>query len=91
MLEQIILKTHANIRLIGQEEVAVELLQEDIVESRPLVTQEQAGIRKIRYWLDQPLAVFTVADRSLSRQQLRDELARRFDRFKETQIVLAGK
>jgi peptidoglycan hydrolase CwlO-like protein len=91
MVEQIIPEMHANIRLIAQEEVEIGALQADIEESTAALTDEQKRVKKLRCALETETPQFTFAGVDYSRQQVKEDLARRFDRVKEAEVILAGK
>ena len=89
MVEQIIPELHANIRLIAQEEVEIAALKADIDRSQEQIAEERTCLTRLR----EQLAVHTasLATASSSRARLTQELGRRFERFKEADVVLAGK
>jgi len=92
MLEDIIPEMQANIRLIAQEEVEIAALKTDISQSETSITEERQRIQKIAGTLNgSHLTSYTVGDLHYSRDQVKEELARRFDLFKEAEVVLAGK
>lgn len=91
MVEQIIPEMHANIRLIAQEEVEIGALQADIEESTGALADEQTRMKKLRCALDTETPQFTFAGLNYTRRQVKEDLARRFDRVKEAEIILAGK
>ena len=91
MTEQIIPELQANIRLIAQEEVEIANLKEDIEQSRQNLADEHQRVAKVRRTLDVHQAAYTFGDRRFSREQLTQDLARRFERLKEGQTMIAGK
>lgn len=91
MVEQIIPEMHANIRLIAQEEVEIAGLQADIEESHTSLADEQKRVKKLRCALETDTPQFTFAGLNYSREQVKEDLARRFDRVKEAEVILAGK
>ena len=91
LLEEIIPEMHANIRLIAQEEVEVASLKADIGTSEQSLAEEQIRITKLRGSLEQPQTTYTFAGRNYSRGYVKDDLARRFEHFKECELVLASK
>ena len=91
LLEEIIPEMHANIRLIAQEEVEIESLKSDIQGSTKLLGDEKSRISKLRGKLDMQFASLPLGDRQVSRSELKNDLVRRFDRFKESQLVLESK
>ncbi len=91
LLENIIPEMHANIKLISQEEVEIAALRADIDNSvKPLET-EKIQIQKMTDAMETPLPVLTVNNNKYNRENLKVELVRRFERFKEAQLVLESK
>lgn len=91
LLDQIIPEMHANIRLIAQEEVEIGALEKDIAESRARGDQERERLARQRQMLETPQTVFILADRRYHRSDVVEDLTRRLERVKESQVVLAGK
>lgn len=91
LLDEIIPEMHANLRLVAQEEVELEQLRQDIKGSEENLSQERARVAKLRDMLEVQQASYRVNDRNYSRDQVRDDLSRRFERIKEAEVVLAGK
>lgn len=91
MTEQIIPELHANILLIAQEEVEITALQADIDRSRQHLAEERTRVGKIRAQLDFQQVRYTFGNRQFTREQVTEDLARRFERLKEAQTILAGK
>ncbi|MFC1781583.1 signal peptide-containing protein [Planctomycetota bacterium] len=91
LLEDIIPEMHANIRLIAQEEVEIASLKADIAESEESIDEEKVRIAKLRDALIQPQVQYTYGGREYSRSSVKDDLARRFERFKESELVLTSK
>lgn len=91
LLSEIIPEMHANVKLIAQEEVEIESLKYDIDKSRELVEEQQKKIVKLRNMLDTRQVSFQVSGQDYDRIQVKTDLERRFARFKEAKVVLAGK
>ncbi len=91
LLDDIIPEMHANVRLIAQEEVEVNSLKDDIARHKLAVSDEKVRIRKLRDALSVQQASYTFGSREFSREQLTDDLSRRFEQFKDAEVVLAGK
>ena len=91
LLEDIIPEMHANIRLIAQEEVEVAALKADITKSEENIGEEKARIGKLRNALNVQQAQYYFGDREYPRSYVKEDLANRFERFKESEIVLASK
>ncbi len=91
LLEEIIPEMHANIRLIAQEEVEVAALKVDIAKSEEAVEQEKVKISKLRGALDVQQAQYHFGGKEYPRSYVKEDLANRFERFKEGELVLASK
>ena len=91
LLEEIIPEMHANIRLIAQEEVEVAALKVDIAKSEEAVEQEKVRISKLRGALDVQQAQYHFGGKEYPRSYVKEDLANRFERFKEGELVLASK
>ncbi len=91
LLEEIIPEMHANIRLIAQEEVEIAALKTDITKSQEAMGEEKARITKLRDSLDIQKASYSFGDKEYSRSYVKDDLSNRFERYKESEDVLAGK
>ena len=91
LLEEIIPEMHANVRLIAQEEVEVAALNVDIARSKDSTKEEELRIAKLRGALAEPKAQYCFAGREYPRSYVKEDLANRFERFKESELVLAGK
>ncbi len=92
LLDEIIPEMHANIRLIAQEEVEIAALREDIGRSEEALAAEQQRVAKVRLLLaNEQLASYRVGQLRFTREQLKEDLSRRFEQYKEAEMVLAGK
>ena len=91
LLEDIIPEMHANIRLIAQEEVEVAALKADIAKSEEAIEEEKVRIAKLRNALEVQHATYRFGSKEYPRSYVKEDLANRFERFKESEIVLASK
>jgi hypothetical protein len=91
LVEDILPEMQANVRLIAEEEVEVAALKVDIAKGEKAADEEKVRITKLRDALGQPQAQYCFGDREYSRSYVKEDLARRFERFKESELVLAGK
>jgi BMFP domain-containing protein YqiC len=91
LLDEIIPEMHANIRLIAQEEVEVAALKSEIGKNKEGLTDEQTKIAALRVALEQPKPVYYFAGKDYSRYEVKADLATRFERFKESELVLTSK
>ncbi|TKJ36487.1 MAG: signal peptide-containing protein [Planctomycetes bacterium B3_Pla] len=91
LVEDIIPEMHANVRLIAQEEVEVAALNVDIAKSGKSIDEEKARIAKLRTALAEPRARYCFGGQEYPHSYVKEDLAHRFERFKESELVLAGK
>lgn len=91
MVEEIIPEMHANIRLIAQEEVEVAALKGEIAKGQAALKDEENKIKTLRVALEQPRVEYSFAGRNYGRTEVKEDLAARFERFKESEVVLASR
>ena len=91
LLEGIIPEMHANIRIIAEEEVEISSLSEEIPKSRRRLGQQRAKIEKFSNMLSVERVSYELGGQQYTHREITEELARRFDRFREAEIVLASK
>ncbi|MEN6578504.1 MAG: hypothetical protein ABFD90_19320 [Phycisphaerales bacterium] len=91
MVEEIIPEMHANIRLIAQEEVEVAALKGEIAKGQEALKDEESKIKTLRVALEQPRVEYTFAGRNYGRSEVKTDLAARFERYKDSEMVLASK
>ncbi|HSV98835.1 MAG TPA: hypothetical protein VLI39_01585 [Sedimentisphaerales bacterium] len=91
MVEEIIPEMHANIRLIAQEEVEVAALKGEIAKGQVALKDEENKIKTLRVALEQPRVEYSFAGRNYGRSEVKTDLAARFERFKESEVVLASR
>jgi len=91
LLEEIIPEMQANIRVIATEEVEVAALKGEIAKQREGLGDEQSKIKTLRVALEQPRAQYAFAGRNYSHDEVKHDLAARFERLKESEVVLASK
>jgi|DewCreStandDraft_4_1066084.scaffolds.fasta_scaffold03968_3 chromosome segregation ATPase len=91
LVDDIIPEMQANIRMIAQQEVEISNLRADIAQSQKGLNDEQAKVARLRECLATSQVSFAFGGMHYNREQLKDELGRRFEHLKEAEIVLAGK
>jgi hypothetical protein len=91
MLENIQPEMYANIRIIAKEEVEVAALKADIEESEKALTEEESQVSKLRQTLETQFASYQIGHRKYTRQDLTEDLTRRFERVTQADMVLEGK
>jgi len=91
LVNDIIPEMQANIRVIAQQEVEIANLKTDLVQSKKALCDEQCKIQKLREVLLTQQTSYNLNSLNYSRMAVTDELSRRFDRYKEAEVILAGK
>ena len=91
LLAEIIPDMQANIKLIAGEEVDVAELETDIAECQDRLAQERDRIQRVRSMLTSEQVSYRISGQHYNRAALLEDLARRFDRFRESELILAGK
>jgi len=91
MLDDIIPEMHANIRQIAEQEVEIASLKAEITDSDKSLADAKGKVAKVRDCLASPGSSFSIGQVVYSRDELKDDLARRFERTKEAELALAGK
>ena len=91
LLDDIIPEMHASIRAIAEQEVEIASLKGEIEDSTKSVAEARNAVAKVRDCLTKPGDNFRIGYVSYSRDELKEDLARRFDRTREAELVLAGK
>jgi hypothetical protein len=91
LVDDIIPEMHANIRLIAQQEVEIDALKRDIEQSGQRIADERAQIQKLRDALLTKNESFTFAQITYTRDQVKEDLARRLENVKEADLVLTSK
>jgi hypothetical protein len=91
MLDEIIPEMHANIRMIAKEEVELAHLKQDIARSEEALAEQETRISRLTNLLEGEKVFFTFGDNRYSRTEVKRDLANKFERYKEAQVVLAGK
>jgi len=91
LLEDILPEMQANIRLIAREEVELADLAEDIDRSAEALAVEREKVARLSELLDSEDVYFTLGRTRYTRQDIKANLAARFERYKESEMVLADK
>jgi predicted RNase H-like nuclease (RuvC/YqgF family) len=92
MLQDIVPEMQANVRMIATQEVEIEHLRQDIQQCQVALGEERTKVAKLRDCLGQTETVqFTFSGLNYSREQVKNDLARRFDSLKEAEVVQSGK
>lgn len=91
LLEEIIPEIHANVQLIATEEVEIANLKNELQQNAELVSEEKQRVTKLRSELALDKDTFTFGNKQYTRTEVTEELAWRFDRLKEAELVLESK
>ena len=91
MIDQIIPEIHANMKLIAEEEVEIEDLERDVAKTVQRLQKEKQGITVLNGALAEAKGQVEVAGRTYAQAEVRQDLARRFERYKSGELLLAGK
>jgi hypothetical protein len=91
LVNDIVPEMQANVRLIAQQEVEIAALKRDIELSHKQIGEERQRVAKLRDSLATQNVSFTFGQFTYTRDQVKQDLANRFDNMKEAEVVLAGK
>ena len=91
LLDEMLPEMQANVRLIAGQEVDIDAANADIGASEKSLAEESARIQKLREALSGSQSNYTFAERTFTREQLKQDLARRFDLYREAEATLAAK
>jgi hypothetical protein len=91
LVNDIVPEMQANIKVIAQQEVEIAALKDDIDASQKQIADERVRVVKLRDGLASDQASFTFGQFVYTRDQLKEDLAQRFDGLKEAEVILTGK
>ena len=91
LLLEIIPEMHANIRLIAQEEIEVANLKTDIEGSEKVLADAGQQIQLLHKKMNLQHTNYIFGEHKYSRNAVKDELSRRFEQYKESEIILKSK
>ena len=91
LLEEIIPEIHANVQMIATEEVEIATLKKEMEDSAKSVADEKARVSKLRSELAKNQESYTFGNKVYTRGEVTEELAWRFERLKEAEMVLESK
>jgi chromosome segregation ATPase len=91
LVNDLVPEMQAHVRLIAQQEVEIAQLQTEIERSHRELEDERARVRRLRDAIATSETRFVFNGFSYTREQVREDLARRFDWLKEAEVVLTGK
>ena len=81
----------ANVRLIAEEEVEIASLENDIAESSESLENKQIELSRLRDKMQIEQVSYHVGGREWSRTHLAEQLAMRFARYRDDELLLQGK
>lgn len=90
MVKDLVPEIRKNMHLIAKEEVEVKRLEEQIARAEEQLEQEKSHLMRLRTDLTSEKDVFRYAGRTYSAEQVRMDLANRFDRYKTGEATLAS-
>ncbi len=87
LLEEIIPEMHANIKLISQEEVEIAALKGEIKGSEKPLAKARDQIESLNKTLNVQMASYRINGNRFTREELSNNLARKFTNYKEAAMV----
>ena len=91
LLDEVLPEMQANVRLIAQQEVEIAVGKEEIAIAQKNLDDERVRVARLRDHLGTQHTSYTFSGVNYSRDELKTELSRRFERFKEAEMTLSGK
>jgi hypothetical protein len=91
LADDIVPEMQANVRLIAQEEVEIANLRQEIQQNQTALAQEKVRVTKLSDVLKTQQVNYVLGNLEYTHDQVKSELAREFDRYKEAEVVLSGK
>jgi hypothetical protein len=91
LVDDLVPEMQANVRVIATQEVEIAGLRRDIEQSRANLQAERTRVQKLRESLSSENGDYTFSGIHYSREQVKDDLAHRFDFLKEAEVVQSGK
>ncbi len=90
MVHNLVPEIRRNMHVIATEEVEVERLQRQIADAKTSLDRDRAEIMRLRTDLSEGREVYRYVHRTYTANQVKEDLARRFDRFKTSDATLAS-
>ena len=91
LLGDILPEMQASIRTIAEQEVELASLKAELTDGERALAEQKGKVAKVRECLATPGSSYSIGQVIYSRDELKDDLARRFERTKEAEMVLSGK
>ena len=90
MVRDLVPDIRRNMHVIAREEVEVERLEKQIEGAESKIDRERTDVKKLTLDLKQGRSVYHYAGRRYSDEQVRADLARRFERYKTSEATVAS-
>jgi hypothetical protein len=90
MVQDLVPEVRKNMHIIAKEEVEVQRLDQQIAESESRLSKDKDHLMRLKGDLSEGKNVFRYAGRSYTADEVRTDLANRFERFKTTDATLAS-
>lgn len=91
LIEDIMPELQANMKLVAKEEVEIESLQEDVAAMDHRLAAEKENMSRLAKALKQSKDSYVFAGKAYTRGDVQKDLSRRFERYRNAEMVLAGK
>jgi chromosome segregation ATPase len=91
LLDEILPEMQANIRAIAEQEVELANLRAEIGDADKALAEQKGKVGKVRDCLATSGNAFSIGQVVYTRDELKGDLARRFERTKEAEMALSGK
>jgi len=91
LLDEILPEMQANIRAIAEQEVELTDLKAEIADGDKALAEQKGKVAKVRDCLSTSGNSFSIGRIIYTRDELKGDLARRFERTKEAEMSLSGK
>jgi chromosome segregation ATPase len=91
LLDDILPEMQANVRLMAQQEVEIDAAKEDIDGCQKSLADEGVRVQKLRDMVSTGPSTQLLGEITYTRDQLKHELARRFERYREAESALSAK
>ena len=91
LIEAILPELQAQVRAIAEEEIAIATLEAEIKDSESRLDGELAALSAMRDQMRVQQVSYTMKGRNWTREQMTEQIAHRFDRYKQGQITLQSK
>jgi chromosome segregation ATPase len=90
MIDDLVPEIRKNMHVIAKEEVEVEKLDKQIADTQKRLTKDKEEILRLKTDIDGSKPAFEYAGRTYTLQQVKQDLANRFDRYKTSEATLGS-